>query len=258
MPELQYFIEDLQAAAEDVALSNHRTFKDRLRAWLRVIDEFPEALAFAGKVEDRETFADWLEAMPRGRGIGGGIIRWPTDRSEKLGRQLSLLRHLAERKTDIDQFSLSFAWAGKSLNDTNQKIVVDYFEPTQRDFLRAFEREIERRGHDALSAPAADRIVSLDHNSVPHRELEAQLIDLETSLAQANDFPGSPADQTQIAAEIGAGRRLLRASQVRLSALTALLVPALKWIATQSMAGIIGSVALSVAGLLLALFGIAI
>lgn len=71
----------------------------------------------------------------------------------------------------------------------------------------------------------------LKHNTLAHDEADAALEDVERNLQQAND--GDPQEKERVLAEVGAARRLLKASQVRIALLATLLGSALSWIASQ-------------------------
>ena len=91
--------------------------------------------------------------------------------------------------------------------------------------------------------PAADRTVSLGHNSPEQMQALEKIDRLVEAVAQANDLPGSPEDKEQVLAELSAGRKLLEASKIRVAAVRETLQSALKWILEKGVAAAIGKMA---------------
>src|SRR5262249_30251491 len=91
--------------------------------------------------------------------------------------------------------------------------------------------------------PAADRIVSLGHNSPPQKEALEKIDALVAAVKETNDFFGDPEEREQVVAELSAGRRLLEAAKVRVSAIRAALQPSLKWILEKAGGAVIGKLA---------------
>jgi hypothetical protein len=81
------------------------------------------------------------------------------------------------------------------------------------------------------SIPAADRTVTVDHNSVEFRSGREKLDKLIDEVRSSNEFAGPPEDKAQAVAELSAARRLLDATKVRAHQLLELAKPALQWIA---------------------------
>jgi len=93
------------------------------------------------------------------------------------------------------------------------------------------------------SIPAADRIVSLGHNSREQKQGIEKVDAVIEAVTQANDLDIESDEKEQILAELSAARRLLEASKVRLSALAANLQPSLRWIIEKAAGSIVGKVA---------------
>jgi hypothetical protein len=102
--------------------------------------------------------------------------------------------------------------------------------------------------------PAADRTVSLGHNSLEKKEMLVKLDELIEAVEQTNDFPGDGDDKELVVAELSAGRRLLQAANVRVAAIRETLQPALKWIAEKAAGAAISKMAGDLAGWLMKLF----
>jgi hypothetical protein len=101
--------------------------------------------------------------------------------------------------------------------------------------LRATERI-------AKNFPAADRTVSLDHNSQSYREAVERLDELTRSVQQLNDYRDRE-DKEQRIAELTSGRMLLSATRVRAAALWAVLNAPLRWLAEKFSGAIVGQLA---------------
>lgn len=103
--------------------------------------------------------------------------------------------------------------------------------------LRAAQRVLGK------PVPASDRTVTLGHNSQEQKEALAKLDDLIAEVRATNDFSGDPEEKEQLIAELSAGRRLLEAAKVRVSAARAALQPSLKWILEKAGGAVIGKIA---------------
>jgi hypothetical protein len=66
---------------------------------------------------------------------------------------------------------------------------------------------------------------------------------LIAAVEASNDFPSDPEFKEQVIAELSAGRKLLEAGKVRLSALGATIRPPLKWILEKAAGTIVGKIA---------------
>jgi hypothetical protein len=98
--------------------------------------------------------------------------------------------------------------------------------------------------------PASDRVVSLGHNSPEQQEALQRLDELASAVQEANDFPGEPEEKERVVAELSAGRRLLEAARVRVSAVRETLAPTLKWIAEKAGGAMISKLATDLWGYL--------
>jgi hypothetical protein len=93
------------------------------------------------------------------------------------------------------------------------------------------------------AVPAADRTVTLGHNSPEQKQVLGKIDELVAAIEKANDFPGDSDDKELIVAELSAGRRLLQAANVRVAAVRETLQPALKWILEKAAGAMIGKMA---------------
>src|SRR5205085_12452957 len=105
--------------------------------------------------------------------------------------------------------------------------------------------------------PASARIVAVNNSSPEVSELEGRLGEMETAIETSSSLKSEPEFDRNLA-EIGATRRLLAAATVRLSALGALLLPALKWVVEKAADHAIGLLITAIAALLATAFGMTI
>lgn len=80
------------------------------------------------------------------------------------------------------------------------------------------------------AVPAADRIVTLDHNQPDVAGAVDTLDRLVEEVRSTNEFSGSAEEKERAVAELSALRRLLRASKVRVMSVLALASPVLGWV----------------------------
>lgn len=80
--------------------------------------------------------------------------------------------------------------------------------------------------------PASDRVVSLDHNSAAYKDATKALDELIETVRIDNEYGDrAPDEKEQLVASLTAGRRLLNAATIRLSAAYAILLPPLRYVA---------------------------
>lgn len=91
--------------------------------------------------------------------------------------------------------------------------------------------------------PAADRVVTLGHNSSEQAQALEKVDQVIKAVSTANDLNVTEDEKEQIIAELSAARRLLEASKIRLSALASNLKPALRWLAEKAGGTLVGKAA---------------
>lgn len=105
-------------------------------------------------------------------------------------------------------------------------------------------QEEQDRSEVSSGAPASDRVVPLDHNAQGYKDAVKATDDVIEAVRGSNDFKTkNPEAHEQRLAELEAGKRLLTAARVRVAALAAVLVVALKWLLDAFGAGVIGKLA---------------
>lgn len=217
--------EDYRDATDDVLRASADTFERALRDWFSVLDADPSVAGRIKALEASVDFENWYAEGEKTQGsfVGSGTLDWARDRSERLGQTLALFRHFARKEDAYVDFSTSFFYAGSRYDEMVSKIVRELFEPFARDLLKGLRRAATE------AVPAADRVVTIDHNSPQYADAARQLETLEKAVIQSNELP-DPAEKERVVAEISAGRRLLQATKVRFRALVELLSPAFKQI----------------------------
>jgi hypothetical protein len=198
--------------------------------------------------------------------IDDAILYWPEEKELNLGAKLTLISMLVSREINAFDFANTFfpnhggiingsvSFLGKWVaDDLSPKLMShmkglrsdDLFsisnivstdrEPIQEDIdptLTQYNPE-ESDYHlgkvDNKNIPAADRVVSVNHNSPAYDELDTALDDLQAALEKTN--LGDSRTRVRATAEVSSGRRLLQATAVRLQALAQVLLKGLKWIA---------------------------
>lgn len=102
------------------------------------------------------------------------------------------------------------------------------------------EKRTTELGKVAFSAPAADRVVPLNHNSAEYQNATEALDELIELVRSDNEYGSrAPEEKEQLVASLTAGRRLLNGVTVRLSAAYAILLPPLRYVADNFGKGVI-------------------
>lgn len=252
------FEEDYRDRLDDVLRSEHRNFAQRLTDWLGLLDSSPESSWVIKNLEKGIDFDSWFqEALKTRRGmVGSGRLNWSSDRTERLGQTLALVRYLAAEEGAGVNFAMSFMYAGSNLNDNVQKVVDQLIEPFGRDLWKHIERENKTQGgRDA--APASDRVVKLDHNSAPYKDAVSKIEDVLKDARSLNSLAAEP-EFDRVEAELSAGKRLLEAAAARVEAIKVVLIPPLQWIGKKVGEHALGIAVTALIALIASIFGITI
>jgi hypothetical protein len=127
--------------------------------------------------------------------------------------------------------------SGQNINDNAKAFIDQVFRPMARELIRYLRRVGEENAEEPV--PAADRVVSLDHNSPKYEEAENALVALERALTETNDY-ADVEEKEQRVAEVSAARRLLKAIRVRIEPLVALLKPLVAQYGTKLKDNLVG------------------
>jgi hypothetical protein len=248
--------EEYDELAGDVAGSKYQFFCGNVRRWIDLLDRTPSfSEPIRHELEGAADFKVWFEPYRVvAMGHGSRAIEWPRERAERLGIQILLFRRFAAGDIDPGTFALTILQSGKHINDGIADIVNQIFTPLARELKRYLQRKIVPPEATSV-VPAADREVTLDHNSKAYAETTMGLDTLVEALEQTNEYCDAEDKQEKIA-ELSAGRRLLRALRVRYVAITALLGPPLVWLAGKFAGSVIGQIAETVWQSLKALIGL--
>lgn len=256
----EQFEADYTDLADDVSRANYTTYEQKLRDFIAHIDGCDWAKERASQLAPDFDFGPWYQ---KARGttssmVGSGTLDWAADRKKRLGQQLALFRHFADQQDAYMNFSTDFMFAGSKFDDMIAEINEQLFDPFTRDLLKDLSKHspLETKSFDL---PASDRVVGIDHNSAEYNDAEKNLEALERAVG-SNNILGSESleERDRIVAEISAARRLLNATRVRLDALWALVVPALKWIASKIADNVVQIAITAVITALAALCGVSL
>lgn len=245
------WLDEFNELSEDVESSNYQMFAVNVQRWLDFIDSHALVALHLAAWERRANFPAWYAALDP----ESGDLKWPSNSLERLGIHLGLLRTVGSGELRVYNFTLSFFYTQGDFNLQVHQFVQHVFRPFRRELSRTLQKIdlFEPPAVDEADIPASDRVVTLDHNSAPYRELIDALERLETAIARVNDYP-APEMQERQATEIAAGKRLLSAHRVRLSAVWAVLRVSLQWLIKQFAEKEIGHLADHAWTLLLKLF----
>lgn len=253
--EISELLKEYDALVRDVRNAQYSQFHANLDQFFAFLENTPEIRNAISATLPTMDFDSWYseQRLKSGATAGGGRIRWPIDRKQKLSMQLALCRSMATDTFDFPAFGLSFAYSRDgSLSEMTSGVIEQYFSPMARDLRLLLERELAMV--PLPDAPASDRIVSLDHNSAPYRAAYKSIGEVIGKLEGVNDYADQD-DRQQRLAELKAGQELLKGPRVRSDAIRAVLLTGLIWLADNFAGGIIGDLAQQAIKLLLTLLG---
>ena len=109
---------------------------------------------------------------------------------------------------------------------------------------------------DQRNVPASDRIVTLNDNSADYREAIAAIGRVTKAIAADNEYGAeAPEEKEALLGTLKAGRQLLSATEVRVSAVRATLLPALQYIADNFAKGAVAALGAAAVAAVLKLLG---
>ena len=213
--------------AYDVSNAGSQSYHIRLRDYFDFLDNEAISRGLIASLLDTG-FVHGIEASRVLVNDSYGV-NWARDRRLRLGQQLALFRHFAEGG---DYFNFAISYLGVSRrDDAVHSLNSNLFIPFSRELLKLLKKSASLSSE---GIPAADRIVQVDHNSEPYKALTADLETIERAVQESNAVAsGEPEQRERVLAELGAGRRLLRALLVRANVVLALLGGALAWLAAK-------------------------
>lgn len=194
-------------------------------------------LKYLGK-SGLETLVLKLDLPDRPAGIGGSLA----DRANALARYALEFDYVTVSSGN----SVAFEIVLRAAQAINGKSILSNVTAGEFGEFKAWAEKdgfvFDNEDESIPEIPAADRIVELDHNSSIYQEALARVDELETVVGKANDYP-DPLDKDRHLAEIGAGKSLLKASRVKFSAIMAVLLPVLKYLARKFADNAVGILA---------------
>lgn len=226
------FEAEYQDLASDVSNANSTTYEQKLADFISLLDQSYWSKDAIQKLGEGIDFAAWYGDTKETRSsmAGSGELDWARDRTVRLGQQLALFRHFAEKPDAFSDFSINFMYVGSRYDDMVYEINRQLFDPFSRDLLKHIRKMAPLETKSAL-IPASDRVVAIDHNTPAYRNLADSLDTIEQAASGSNELAMQhPEERERIVAELGAARRLLTAARARVDAVISVLVPALKWL----------------------------
>jgi hypothetical protein len=197
----------------EVLLAMNSFVPERLQEWFAHLDGEPEAAAEVQKLQADQNFSHWFAMQGRSPQPGAPKFQWPEGNDRRLGMQLLLFRSMA--RGDINPGMLGKLYvpgSGRNINDNAKAFMDQVFRPMTRELIRHLRRVGEAKEAKAEEQiPAADRVVSLDHNSEEYTDVIEAAEKLEKTIREANDF-SDPDEKDQRVAEVSAARRLLQSA----------------------------------------------
>ena len=233
---------------EEVNEAIHPSTKGDLRAWYSALDEEPSVAGVVRRLQSGLGVEQWWLVNFEGNHTRQDLT-WPDDVDKALGMKLLVMRELARGRVDIGLFGFHIfgRTGGGRPEDTAAEVIKRIFAPMARQLRRYLERELSK-------APAADRVVRLDHNSSTYREAIDALERLERVLTEANDYPDAQ-DKEQKIAEVSAAGRIFRATRVRVGVVVSLLAVPVTYLVKTFAGAAIGEAATKVIDALTLLLG---
>lgn len=246
------FISRYSELKHDVENSSYATFTDNLRRWFQFFESVPALRRALESLVAETDFDGWYQSQVASKGswVGSGRLKWPEDGKKRLGLQIGLFKSFASEEIAVHQFALTFTASHNKFDEMTSTLADQYFRPFSSDllqYLKAVDLE-------PIVVPAADRIVTLDHNSATYKDVIKSLEKLKTIIEQANNYSDEE-DKEQRIGEIKAGRELLKTKRTRLKSLAAVLGTVLIYLVTKFGDSIIGEVATKIIDLLTELIG---
>jgi hypothetical protein len=162
--------------------------------------------------------------------------------------QLLFFRSIARGDINIGALGKMYVpGSGRNINDSTRAFIDQVFRPMAQELIRHLRRVGEARAEEPV--PAADRVVSLNHNSKEYTETIEAAEEVEKTIREANDF-SDPEEKEQRIAEVSAVRRLLQAVRVRIEAIVVLLRPLAEQAKTKLKDNLVGTAVTTFLGLL--------
>lgn len=226
------FFDEFDDVSERIVRARHQDFPKLLRRWFATMDEAPKQVS--DRVRWLKTLVSWDDVRANVlrpiEGMGAGEMEWPDDRENRLSGQLALLGHLAAGTAD-DAWGFAheyFYTSSNKLDDILHELTEHLFDDHRSELRRYIEWNLETPVPEGRAVPAADRLVPINHNSDIYQQVINSADKLQAALAGFNGLEVETAERVD--AEISAGKVLLKSHWVRVAALTAVVVPTLKWL----------------------------
>lgn len=256
---IERFFSQFDQLTGRVTGSRQQDFARNLRSWLTSIDSAPAPIGDeAARLSALQSWDDvQRDVMRPPRGMAGsGQLNWADDDDLRPAGQIALFRRLASEELDAMNFAFDYFFTGdNNITRTIQEVSDQLFRPLSEDLRLRFEAIADAAEEaDEGGIPAADRVVTLDHNSQGYNEALGKIEFVEEALRASNAIP--PDEKAMLQAEIASGKAILAAPRSRLAAIKEVLINPLTWLAVTFASGLLGELAGSALHAVAALIGI--
>ena len=219
MADVDEFFAEYDAATEDVFASLYQFFDTNLENWFSVIESEDRTKAVLESLEGLVNFDEWYAeaAETQGSMVGSGTLSWPKDQRTGLAMRLSLLRAFEQGKIEVPDFCSAFLYTDNKFDSMVNAVADQIFRPTARLLRKELVKSLSQKAVED-GAPASDRVVSLDHNSKPYRDMIESIESALVRVRESNSFPDYD-EKMRLIAEIAAGKTLVEQKQTRTNAI---------------------------------------
>jgi hypothetical protein len=219
---------------DEVMRSHVQFLADHLANWFRTLDTTEKVAPTIQNLQSGIDFEPWKKELDVSIQLNRSVA-WPKEPEKRLAAQLLLFRSAAEGGNG--DVVAGWGWRfipsqDASINNSARRFIDQVFRPMAAELQRYLEREV-------ATVPAADRSVSLNHNSKEYTETIEAAEEVEKTIREANDFPDLQEKEQRIA-EVSAVRRLLQALRVRVEPIIVLLKPLVEQAKTKLKDTVVG------------------
>jgi hypothetical protein len=234
---------------DEVMRSHVQFLADHLANWFQTLDTTSDVAPIVQKLQRRVEFEPWMNEVEASVRLNRSLT-WPKEPEDRLAMQLLLFRSVAEARNG--ELIAGYGWRfipshDNNINNSARRFIDQVFRPMAAELRRYLERNV-------ASVPAADRIVTLNHNSPDYQHMMSALETLEEVLRSTNDYPDAE-EKERVVAEISAGRRLLQAVKARAGAIATVVAVPATYLAKQFMGKAVGDAAQVVIDFVTRIFG---
>ena len=259
--DLNEFLDEYDDYTRQVIFAKLSLFPSRLSQWFDLMDSGEETVG--RHIAWLEKQFDWerkkKEVMP-----DDGSLKLPVKKIQRLSAQLNLFRAIDKGDIDFTSFAHEHFYNGRSAQAAVEKFTSQLFEPFTSELRRYIERYFDEEIPDNLEAetrpaiPAANRIVTLNHNAPEYTATLDGLEGIEDQIRTSNALPKEDRDRSLV--ELTAVKEILKQETARIEVLKGFVLPTLIFLSvllveTVAGAAISNTILPSLKALMPAIFG---